>query len=293
MKIKKIHFFTFATSKNHHLDRLLSSSKKHGIDIKILGMGEPYQGNGMKITLLLDALQALSEDDYFMYVDAYDVIFLTNEEEIIQKYSKEYSKELVFGGEQNFGMYSFDDIYYYLKYPLKNDQFKFLNAGTMMGPAQSAIAIYQDINMSKSQKSDQMDTIRYFCNNQSQIKIDNKHELFGVNGGRAGLESMDYKIKNDRLYCTATDTWPALLHIPGKFFIGLDQLSKDLGFMQETPDYTEQEKKAYIAAKKDHQLCDKLGIDNYKLRLMKNWTTNFLIIGLIYGLTRIVLALFK
>ena len=161
---EKIHFFTFATNTNHHLERLLSSTKQHNIDITILGMGEPYQGNGMKITLLLKALESLPKSALFMYVDAYDVIFLANEVEILDTYNRHYHQQLVYGGEQNFGMYSFDDIYYFFKYPIKKEQYKYLNAGTFMGPVGAALDLYSKIGLKQSQKSDQMDTIRYFCN---------------------------------------------------------------------------------------------------------------------------------
>ena len=112
-----------------------------------------------------------------------------------------------------------------------------------------------------------------------------------MNGGRAGLELTDYTIKNNRLYSTQTDSWPTLLHVPGKFFIGLDQLSKQLGFMDSIPTYTKAEEKAYLAAKKDHELCDRLGIENYTLRLIKNWTTNGLVIAFVYFIVRFCLNL--
>ena len=71
------------------------------------------------------------------------------------------------------------------------------------------------------------------------------------------------------MYSTQTDSLPTLLHVPGKFFIGLDEIAIQLGYMDKAPDYTKEEKLAYKAAKRDHEICEKLGIENYVFRLVK------------------------
>ena len=152
-------------------------------------------------------------------------IFLANEKEIREKYIANYNGMLVYGAEQNFGMYSIDDGYYYLKYPIKKGRYRFLNAGTIIGQAGDACEFYNKIQLKSSQTSDQMPVIRYISNHSCpNITVDQPHELFAVNGGRAGLESIDYQIKNNRLFATQTNNWPTILHVPGKFFIGLDSL---------------------------------------------------------------------
>ena len=269
--MSNLHIFTFATHTNHHLDRLMTSSKKNNLNITILGLNQVYTGNGMKITLLLEALKKLNPNDLFLYIDAYDVIFLKSEDAILNAYTTYYKDKLVYGAEQNFGMYSFDDLFYYLKYPIKNVPMRYLNAGTIMGPAKLALDCYNDIGLSAKQTSDQMDTIRYFVKNPEHITVDHRHELFGVNGGRAGLEYNDYEIREGKLYSKRTDTWPCLLHIPGKFFTGLDSISYKLGFMDQFPIYTKKELDWRRSQLKDHKICDQLTIDNYKLRLIKNY----------------------
>ena len=127
-------------------------------------------------------------------------------------------------------MYSIDDLFYFLKYPIKNKRFKYLNAGTMMGPVKKGIELLEELGVeNEAQRSDQMDMIRYFTKYPKAFALDEDHHIFGVNGGRAGLELDDYSIKDGRLYSNPTKTWPALLHVPGKFFIGLDRISKTLG----------------------------------------------------------------
>ena len=212
------------------------------------------------------------------------MLFLTGIDEMLEKYNKSFSGKLVFGAEQNLGMYSVDDLYYFLKYPIKNERYKYLNSGTLIGPVSKGIKLFETLGIDNEKiKMDQVGIIRHFTTFPNQdIVVDSAQELFAVNGGRAGLELSDYTIKNDRIYSNITQNWPSLLHVPGKFFIGLDQLSKQLGFMDSIPEYTKAEEKAYLAAKKDHELCDRLGIENYTLRLIKNWTTNGLIVLALY-----------
>ena len=126
----------------------------------------------MKVELLTEALKTLPKDDLFLYVDAYDVIFLTDANEIQEKYLRLYDGQVLFGAETNFGMYSADDLYYYLKNPIKTGEYRFLNAGTIMGPvSKAALSLYEQIGISKEFKSDQMETIRYYCKNPNGLNL--------------------------------------------------------------------------------------------------------------------------
>ena len=290
MASKSIQFFTVATHENHHLDRLKRSAEKHNINLQVFGLGKPFPALGTKRLLMHEFLQQCDPDDIFMFVDAYDVIFLANESEILEKYEKHYKDQIVFSAEQNLGMYTFDDIYYFLKYPISKKRYKYLNTGSIIGPVKKGIEVFESVGLDKPHEPcDQVPVLRYFTHNPSALTLDCDHHLFGVNGGRAGLEDKDYKIENDRLYSVQTKTWPILFHVPGKFFIALDQISKKLGFMDQLPDYTKQEKKLYLSAKKDHELCDWLGIENYTLRMIKNWTTNISILLVLFLTIQLVL----
>ncbi len=293
MTTKAIQFFTVATHENHHLDRLKRSAEKHNINLQVYGLGKPFPALGMKRLLMHEFLTQCHPDDIFMFVDAYDVIFLAGENEILSKYKQHYDNQIVFSAEQNLGMYTFDDIYYFLKYPISKKQYKYLNTGSIIGPVKKGIEVFESVGLDKPHEPcDQVPVLRYFTHNPSALTLDCDHHLFGVNGGRAGLEYKDYKFENDRLYSVQTDTWPILFHVPGKFFIALDQIAKKLGFMDKIPQYTKQEQKSYKAAKKDHELCDKFGIENYTLRIIKNWTTNLAILGLLIGLFQLTMKWF-
>ena len=56
--------------------------------------------------------------------------------------------------------------------------------------------------------------------------------------------------------------------------------------MEAIPAYSKSEEKAYLAAKKDHSLCDRFGIENYVFRITKNWIINIGIIVSIFLIAR-------
>jgi hypothetical protein len=285
--------FTIATKASHHLDRLVQSFEHYNLNAEVYGMGRPFYGMGTKRQLIYECLKQCHPDQLTLFVDAYDVIFLANESEIVSVYQKYYADQVVYGAEQNLGMYTFDDILYYFKYPIKGKRYKYLNAGTVMGPAGKIETLLEAVGVGvETEKSDQWSLIRYFTKHSDQLTVDTGHHLFAVNGGRAGLEDSDYRIENGRLYSVNTDTWPILFHVPGKFFIGLDIIAKKLGFMDILPQYSKQELKLYKAATRDHQLCDRLGIENYVLRLIKNWTVNISILCVLILGVRYLLSFF-
>ena len=65
-----------------------------------------------------------------------------------------------------------------------------------------------------------------------------------------------------------------------------------LGFMSEIPVYSQKEIKWYNDSKKEHILCDKLKLENYVLRLIKNWAVNFSIVAVVVLLIKYSSILF-
>ena len=254
------------------------------------GHGRNLQRPWHQTHYLSNALKQCPPTTYF-YLSMPTTSSLTNTKEFITTYQTHYNNQLVYGGEQNLGMYSFDDIRYFFNYPIKKTRYKYLNSGTIMGPINKGLELFNNIGLNAANKSDQMDSIRYFTKHPNALTIDTNHYLFAVNGGRAGLESIDYTIKNNRLFSTPTQTWPALLHVPGKFFIGLDAIAHELGCMPIIPTYSANETKRFKTTQKEHQLCNKLDIENYIHRLIKNWTINLAILGIVIVLIRFIMGL--
>lgn len=68
---------------------LVKSAERHGIDLRLYGMGETYKGwIDTHITRALQAVSAL-DSELVMFVDAADVIFLAGPEEIERHYRRQ------------------------------------------------------------------------------------------------------------------------------------------------------------------------------------------------------------
>ena len=81
----KIKFYTVATHENDGLSRLIQSSEHWGIDLTVLGAGLEWVGFGQKVNLFKAELQKLNDDDIVGFVDGFDIVFFTGEEEIADK----------------------------------------------------------------------------------------------------------------------------------------------------------------------------------------------------------------
>jgi hypothetical protein len=90
----KIKFYTVATYENDGFRRLIQSSEYWGIDLTILGAGLEWVGHGQKINLLKAELQNLNDDDIVGFVDGFDVVFFTGEEEILDKFKELTTKQV-------------------------------------------------------------------------------------------------------------------------------------------------------------------------------------------------------
>ena len=90
----KIKFYTVATHENDGLRRLIQSSEHWGIDLTVLGAGLEWVGFGQKVNLFKAELQKLNDDDVVGFVDGFDIVFFTGEEEIADKFKALTTKQV-------------------------------------------------------------------------------------------------------------------------------------------------------------------------------------------------------
>lgn len=80
--MQRIKVITVATSHTDELKALERSAKRCGMDLTVLGLGEQWMGFGMKIILTRDYLKTLTGYTHFIFVDAYDTLFLKSITEV-------------------------------------------------------------------------------------------------------------------------------------------------------------------------------------------------------------------
>lgn len=133
--------FTVATSETDGFQRYMFSANEYGIKPNILGMGEKWKGGenvkskpggGWKITLLKAAVEPYKDDKdkIILYTDAYDVIFLTDLNEIVEKF-KTFGVRVLFGAESI--CWPKEELS--TLYPAIETGKKYLNSGVYMGYA--------------------------------------------------------------------------------------------------------------------------------------------------------------
>uniref|UniRef100_A0A8C2PXI8 procollagen-lysine 5-dioxygenase n=1 Tax=Cyprinus carpio TaxID=7962 RepID=A0A8C2PXI8_CYPCA len=137
---EKLLVLTVATQETDGFHRFMQSANYFKFNVKVLGMGEEWQGGdvgrsiggGQKVRLLKEAMDSLAnqEDLVILFVDSYDLIFAGGPEEILRKFQQTNHK-LVFAAE---GII-WPDPRLAEKYPSVRSGKRFLNSGGIIGYA--------------------------------------------------------------------------------------------------------------------------------------------------------------
>lgn len=226
-------FYTWCNIPNHPKVTVLElSAKRFNIPITILGSGIKWTRNYLKIQLLYDAIKDLDNNEIILCSDAFDVLYLAGEQQILEKFLT-FNGKIVFGAEK---LYS----HHYPKYKNFWDtigekyDYKYLNSGTFIGYQKDILTMLTNIlNTSKNytESSDQKLYGKYVVKNPDKVVLDYTAKLFWCPAGEQKILEKLYKIENKTednyqiqliLRNLKTDTTPCLIHIThSKKYYGL------------------------------------------------------------------------
>jgi hypothetical protein len=198
MRLKVI---TVATHDNHGLQMLRKSLDLGGMDYVILGLGEPWHGFGTKIILTRDYLRTLTGYTHFIFVDAYDTVFL--------KPITDYEGGIIFSTEKN----CWPDVDKAKEYPVTAGPFRYLNSGCYIAPIDEYLQLTDQFPVDYTD-----DDQRYFTNiylKTGAIKLDNDCKLFQ---SYAFTDQNDLTILPDKVINKHSQSEPAVIHFNGKCF---------------------------------------------------------------------------
>lgn len=200
-----LHICTVASRPKPGLQQLLLSAEKFGLRVEVLGMGLPYKKNGQKLLYVRDYLENIPDTDLVLFVDAYDVIFLADENIIKDKFYS-FNSPFVISAETN--CFPFPELA--SAYPESPTLFKYLNSGTYMGYAGYIKFLLNEFPIEEN-KSDQGQLTKLFLRNSHEITLDYYSELFltlhGLKGNHIKLE------KEPKLvHCLVTGSTPPIIH---------------------------------------------------------------------------------
>jgi len=260
-------FVTVDTNASPKTERLLRSCRWHGIPIDVIGGGRPYPYHGAKIQYLLEYLEAVSDDEAVMFVDGYDVVFLSGPEEIDAKFEA-FGHPFVVSAEQNCNVDGGLRVRLatWLDYPKGLKPYRFINTGTFVGRAGYMRALLQALDV---QPTDCEQTLmnRYFTRHRDAIALDYRQQIFTCTAGRTGLEEEDYEFAGGRLRNRITGSLPCVLHCPGKNYIGLEKLIAPLPIAGGAYQADAAERRRYRTSRFINRLNARIYPDNFAFHL--------------------------
>lgn len=207
----KLLIITVATNENELLERFNHSCNNYGLRCKILGLEKQWTGGnmidgpggGMKLNLLKEELKNHLNDEIILFTDSYDVIFLSDEKEIMDKFLT-FNCDLVFSGEKQ----CWPDKKTEHFFKDQEGPYKYINSGGFIGRVK---LIYDLINIEYSDTYDDQYLIHERYNLfKNRIKIDTSCKIFQTNA----INSNDIEIlhNNNSIKNTIYNTYPSLYH---------------------------------------------------------------------------------
>lgn len=248
-------------------ERLRRSCRHHGIPLEVIAEGRPYPNNGVKVRYILEYLGPLAAEETVVVVDAYDVVFLAGVEEIEAKY-RAFGHPFVISTEQNCNVDGGLAVRLpvWLKYPKGRRPYRFVNAGSYVGAAGYMRELLPRLRLEAAER-EQSFFNRFYADHPDSMALDYGHELFTCTAGRTGLEDGDYRVEDGRLRNTVTGSLPAVLHCPGKNYLGLDKLTRPLPFAGPAYRASPAERRSYRKSRFVNRLNAWIYPDNFIFHL--------------------------
>lgn len=216
-------------NKNDCLLRFEYFCKKNNLDYEIVGYGKKWlggnmadgPGGGQKLIELRDHLiNNMVDDDIVIVCDTFDLIIISNKDEIMKKYQELCpNREVLFSSE----VYCWPNKSLAPKYPTatSSNKYKYLNSGGFIGTRNHIIKLLGNANINISDDDQLFFTHKYLTKLSVPIVIDTTCKIFQSLNGATG----DVCIKNNRIFNNYTNEYPVLIHGngPAKKFLNYSE----------------------------------------------------------------------
>lgn len=185
----KIRLVTVSTKSRPEYTTLSDSASAAGLTLEMVGSSTTYGRSGTKLELLSEYLADVPEEDFVIYVDAYETIVQQSRANIWRKFSQ-FCKPIVFGGLRK----CYPDASMVMMYPNVSSAhvFRYLNDGQFMGNAGALKTMIDSVLEDIEQGATFLEPIkfragaeiaarwlsRYMFHNPEDIAIDSRGDLF-------------------------------------------------------------------------------------------------------------------
>lgn len=226
----KLYAISVATHKEGYYDAFMESCRRNGIDLVILGYGQPWQGFAWRFLLMKDYLEKLDDQDIVVFLDAYDMLATQTASTILARFL-EFQSPLVIGTE---------NIVYtnlFSRY-IRNSMFGYcpkadVSGGAYMGYVYALKKMYTIIcdsfhcHSPEFSNLDDQRILTSLCNNDTfvdrYVKYDYDHFIFYTLTLPVSIlqlfldhtfhpDPIQHTIQNKTLYLTYTNTSPCFIH---------------------------------------------------------------------------------
>jgi hypothetical protein len=127
-KEPNLHICTVASHYKKGFEQLLVSCQQRGVEVDVLGYGQPFRSPSENVLHVQRYLEMLPEDDVVMFVDGYDVMILERTETILEKFLQ-LQAPFVISVERYCWPYP-ERIH---EYPAGPTSFRYINSGSYIG----------------------------------------------------------------------------------------------------------------------------------------------------------------
>jgi hypothetical protein len=213
-----LHIFTLGNNENE-IECLKRSAAKQNVNINVL-VFDKWNGYVDKIIHMNNAIRDIPDNDIVCFIDAYDVLLFTDENEILEKF-REYDCDLLLSAELNCypgeNMPRYNDVYNHLAME-KMTNFKYVNSGGYIGykralqelfnwkPVEEIIDIIQ---LGGDQNYFTEYYLEFACLPEKRIKIDMFQRIFQ---SVYKMYFEDIEFKNGRVVNSVLCETPCFVH---------------------------------------------------------------------------------
>ncbi len=205
---------------------LLESSRRYGIELTLLGQGQPYPNHMRKVSLVGEYLREHPEVRYVLQVDVKDVVFCATLREMFFKY-RSRGHAIVAAGErvawplESHGRLS----------PEVGTSFRYLNAGTIFATAEAWLDAWQKMQQKEARAEgrpaeqshdglhifnvDQAAWSDLYVHGEADIVLDSTCDLFQAlnqTDWSIAAANRDYVFESRRIVNRETGARPCLIH---------------------------------------------------------------------------------
>lgn len=217
-----IKVITYATGNAQYFNELQESAIKFNYNLTVLGMGNEWKGFIDKLTHIYKYIsETLDDSDIVMCIDAYDVIFCRDSSEFEKIYMEnfDYENKILFNAEALSNSFIMNEFWYKKFNPpnkteTKDFKYKYLNAGVCIGMVKNVKAMMADILGREGITDDQVEIMKTYSQNDTNIEIDHGCKLFNT----VSCLNNDLVLNEScGIYNSHTSTYPCLIHGPGQY----------------------------------------------------------------------------